>query len=158
MSTTYTIDDERYGFQPLNVTEPTAKHNLGTIVRGRSATLGNAQFVYLLGVASTAVGDTVCYNLSTFATTRAVAATQGQVAVAMSANVANQYGWYAIQGVVTATAAAAVAAGAPVYTTATAGAVDDAVVSGSLISGAFFAETAAAAGAVLVNLNYPELQ
>lgn len=158
MSTTYTIDDERFGFQPLNVTETTAKHNLGTVVSGRSATLGNAQFVYLLGVASTAVGDTVCYNLTTFATTRAVAATTGQVAVAMSANVANQYGWYAIRGVVTATAAAAAAAGAPCYTTATAGAIDDAVVAGSLISGAFFAEAAAGAGAVLVNLNYPELQ
>lgn len=158
MSTTYTIDDQRYGFQPLNVTETTAKHTLGTRVRGRSATLGNAEFVYLLGVASTAVGDAVCYNLSTYATTRAVAATVGQVAIAMSANVANQYGWYAIAGTVTATAAAAATAGAPCYTTATAGALDDAVVAGSLISGAFFAETASGAGAVLVNLNYPELQ
>lgn len=158
MSTTYQIDDERMGWQPLNVTETTAKHTIGTKVRGRSATLGNAEFVYLLGVASTAVGDAVCYNLSTFATTRTLATTVGQVAIAMSANVANQYGWYAISGVVTGTAAAAATAGAPCYSTATAGALDDAVVAGSLISGAFFAETASGAGAVLVNLNYPELQ
>lgn len=61
--------------------------------------LGN-EYIYLLGVASTAAGDWVKYVPGTFATARLVAntAVSGLVAVAMAAIVASNWGWYQIFG------------------------------------------------------------
>lgn len=91
---------ELVGGQPIANTETTQNHPLGTITRGWDPTFGEGEFIYLLGVASTAVGDLVVWDGVTYATTRApVTANLGRgVAVAMSANVASQYGWYQIGG------------------------------------------------------------
>lgn len=89
------------GAQPIANTETTQKHPLGTIVRAWDPTYGEAEFIYLLGVASTAVGSIVTYDASTYQTV--LCAVGGNIprpiAVAMSANVASQYGWYQIAGV-----------------------------------------------------------
>ena len=89
------------GCQPIANTETSAKHPLGTIVRANDPTYGEGEFIYLLGVASTAVGSIVTYDPITYLTT--LCAVGGSIprpiAVAMSANVANQYGWYQISGV-----------------------------------------------------------
>jgi len=89
------------GAQPIANTETTQKHPLGTIVRGVDPTYGEGEFIYLLGVASTAVGSIVTYDASTYQTV--LCAVGGNIprpiAVAMSANVASQYGWYQISGV-----------------------------------------------------------
>lgn len=144
------------GFQPITETSTTQKHPLGTTVRAFDpATQQEAEFVYLKGVASTAVGDFVVYEDGE--TTRAVAASKGPGAVAMSANVANQYGWYARKGVVPVAVAGAVADGSIPYVTATAGALDDAVVAGQGVSGAKFAAAAGGAGTVAVDLAYPSV-
>ena len=88
------------GAQPIANTETTARHPLGTIIRATDPTYGEGEFIYLLGVASTAVGSIVTYDPSTYLTT--LCAVGGNiprsVAVAMSANVASQYGWYQISG------------------------------------------------------------
>ena len=98
------------GFQPIAATDTVKNHALGTIVGGFDPTYGYGEFIYLLGVASTAVGDMVIYDGLTYQTTRApVTANLGQpVAWAMSANVASQYGWYQISGTAVANKSAVI--------------------------------------------------
>src|SRR3990172_769087 len=106
------------GAQPIANTETTQKHPLGTIVRGWDATYGEGEFIYLLGVASTAVGSAVTFDPITYLTT--LSAVGGNIprpiAIAMSANVASQYGWYQISGVAVCkkTCTVSLAAGAAV--------------------------------------------
>lgn len=77
---------------------------LGSIRKGVDPTLGVAEFIYLKGVASTAVGSVVTYDNSTFATT--LSAVGGSiprpVAIAMAATVAAKFGWYQISGIAVA--------------------------------------------------------
>jgi hypothetical protein len=89
------------GAQPIANTETAAKHKLGTIAVGTDPTYGQAEFIYALGVASTAIGSVVTYDPITYQTT--LSAVGGNIprpiAIAMSANVAAQYGWYQVSGV-----------------------------------------------------------
>lgn len=125
------------GVQPIQETSTTKKHELGTIVRATDVNYGEGEFVYLLGAASTDPGDLVCYNSKTGATVRtahAATGSNGPCGVAMSANVANQYGWYQISGS-GPVKSGTVLADASLYITATAGSVDDASVAGDLVDG-----------------------
>ena len=122
------------GQQQITETSTTQKHPIGTTVQAKHATYGVATFIYLKGVASTAAYNVVVYDAYANTTTRAVAGSRGPAAVAMSANVASQYGWYMIEGSAIITCGT-VAADKPLYATATAGSVDDAVVSGDMILG-----------------------
>lgn len=98
---------ERVGMQSLTETETTQKHPLGTLALGRDDTLGEGEFIYLKGVGSTVVGSIVNYddNFQTALDTTATAGPSRPLAIAMSANVANQYGWYQISGMAIATKA-----------------------------------------------------
>lgn len=121
--------------QAIDETSTTQKFPLGTIVQASHATNGNAEFIYLTGVASTAAGSWVTYD-TTGASALLVASAVGPVAIAMSANVASQYGWYMIHGRHDAAlcwGSLALASNAILYATASAGLVDDAVVSGDVI-------------------------
>lgn len=106
------------GMQPVGNTEAAAKHVLGTVVCGQDPLYGTGEFIYLLGVASTAVGSIVTYDVTTYQTT--LCAVGGNIprpiAVAMSANVAGQYGWYQISGLAVCkkTCTVSLAAGAAV--------------------------------------------
>lgn len=89
------------GGQAIADTSTTQLHPLGSLCKARDATYGEAEFIYLLGVASTEVGSMVTYNATTWQTTLSPtnATTDGSpIAVAMSANVASQYGWYQVSG------------------------------------------------------------
>lgn len=121
------------GFQAIATTDTTQRHPLGTRVQAYDPTYGNGEFIYLLGVASTAVGSWVTYNQDDHSTALLAANAIGPVAVAMSANVASQYGWYQIYGKAVGKVLASFADNANVYATATAGSVDDAVVSGDRV-------------------------
>lgn len=155
MSSTWTITDPQLGCQDIDVTDTTQRHGLGKIVQARHATYGTAEFIYLQGAASTAVSDVVTYLYG--ASTRLAATTAvGPVAVAMSANIANQYGWYCIGGTVPVKTNGGVAAGAQAYAAATA-AVDDAVAAGEIITGMYFAETVGSAGTALATLQRPTI-
>lgn len=98
----YTINDAGplVGAQQIAETSTTKQHPLGTMVRAKDPTYGESEFVYCLGVASTAVGSIVTYDPTTYLTT--LSAVGGNIprpiAVAMSANVASQYGWYQVSG------------------------------------------------------------
>lgn len=109
---------------------------LGTIVRATDPTYGVGEFIFLKGLAATAVGSWVTYNSDDYSTTLLAANAIGPVAVAMSANVASQYGWYQIQGKAIGLVLTGFVDNANVYATATAGSVDDAVVAGDRVKGA----------------------
>lgn len=104
----YVITDQVVGTQAIADTSTTQKHPLGTVVRANDPTYGAAEFIYLAGVASTAVGSVVTYNTSSFTTALAAVGTNlpQPIAIAMSANVASQYGWYQISGIAVAKKAA----------------------------------------------------
>lgn len=129
----YIVQNQRIGSQPIANTSTTQNHPLGTIVTAYDPTYGGGEFIYLLGVASTAVGSWVSYNPDDNSTALLAANAAGDVAVAMSANVASQYGWYQIKGKAVGKAASGFVDNAEVYATATAGTVDDAVVSGDKV-------------------------
>jgi hypothetical protein len=83
---------------------------LGTVCRGKdmgSLGYGHGVFIYLKGVASTAAGDCVVYDPVAATTTRTVLATRGPIAIALSANVASNFGWYQIEGQAAANTASA---------------------------------------------------
>lgn len=132
----YSIQTPLIGLQAIADTSTTAQVPVGTIVTAVDPTYGSGEFIYLLGVASTAIGSWVTYNPDDFSTTLLAANAIGPVAVAMSANVASQYGWYQIQGKAIGLCLAAFADNGNVYATATAGSIDDAVVAGDRVKGA----------------------
>jgi len=134
------------GGQAIDETSATQEHPLGSIVTAEdvaSTAYGVGEFIYLKGVASTVVGSVVTYDAGGFTTALASANAVGPIAVAMSANVADQYGWYQIGGRGVVKGLASLAADALCYLTATAGSVDDAVVAGDAIH---FMETTSALG------------
>ena len=127
------------GIQPIANTETTQRHQLGVIVRAESRTYGGGEFIYLKGVASTVVGSVVTYDPVNGTTTLIpnTANLNQPIAVAMSANVASQYGWYQISGAaVMKKTAVAVTPSVPVYISATAGRVKSTAASGKQIVGA----------------------
>lgn len=152
----YIITTALIGAQRIADTETTQHHPLGTRVTAKDDTYGEGEFIYLKGVASTAVGNLVIYDQKAGTTTRTVAGSRGPCAVAMSANVASQYGWYQIAGSAVVTAGT-VAANGDVYLTATAGSIDDATVSGDKVDQARLktANGTPSAGLAVVELAFP---
>lgn len=129
----YTILDNNIGYQPIALTDDVANHKLGTIVRADDPVYGAGEFIYLRGVASTVVGSWVTYSLDDGTTALLAANAIDPVAVAMSANTANRFGWYQISGKAVGLALTGFLDNANVYATATAGSVDDAIVAGDRV-------------------------
>ena len=132
----YTITDERMGLPQIELTDTVRAVPLGTIVTAEDPVYGAGEFIYLAGVASTVLGSWVTYNMDDGSTTLLAANAIGPVAVAMSANINGQFGWYQIQGKAVGRVLAGFLDNANVYATATAGSVDDAVVAGDRVKGA----------------------
>lgn len=156
---TYTIQSPILGMQPIAVTDTTQNHPLGMIVTANDPTYGEGEFIYLKGVASTAVGSMVDYDqyLGTTALSPATGGV-GPVAVAMSANVASQYGWYQIAGAAVVKAPNAMTVGADVFSlAATPGSVDDAAVNGEQILNAKVSTTTGtpSTGLAVIQINRP---
>ena len=147
------------GWQPIANTETAAKHALGTIIQAVDPTYGAGEFIYLKGVVSTAVGSAVIYYPDGWTTALASTSTTGFVAIAMSANVANQYGWYQIYGKGVAKVLAGFVDNGDCYLTATAGSVDDADVAGDFIRGMKGASAidTPSTGLAEVELAYPQV-
>lgn len=138
----YTPTSPVLGLQPIAFTSTVKNHPLGTIIKAVDATLGEGEFIYLLGAANTLAGLVYSYNATTFQTVvLPVTANLGTpIAVAMSANVAAQYGWYQIEGLATVLkSAVAVTPQAKVYISGTAGRLMPTSTSGRQILGAKFA-------------------
>ena len=95
---------------------------------------GVGEFIYLKGLASTAIGEVVVYNADDWSTKLAVANDIGPIATAMAATVASEYGWYQISGKGSALALTSFADNGDCYLTSTAGSMDDADVAGDYIA------------------------
>lgn len=149
---------------------PIASTNLDSAIAGRSsfgpwlgrtieaidATYGNGEFIFLKGVVGTVVGSAVLYNPDDWSTSLLAANDIGSVAIAMSANVANQGGWYQIRGKAVVKAGT-VADNGNVYSTATPGTLDDAVVAGDRVKNAKFASAdgTPSAGLAEIEIDHP---
>lgn len=148
------------GLQAISDTSTTQQHPLGKIVqavdKGTNSN-GVGEFIYAKGVASTAAGSWVIIYEDDFSTSLLTANDKGRVGVAMSANVGSQYGWYQIGGKAVGKALSGYVDNALVYATATAGSVDDAVVSGDRVKNALGASAldAPATGMAEFELNRP---
>lgn len=95
----FTSEEPRIVEQAIAVNSTTQKHPLGTIVRAVDPTYGQGEFIYLQGIASTVVGSVVEYNNSYVTALNTIALeTPVPLAVAMSACVAGEFGWYQISG------------------------------------------------------------
>lgn len=129
----YVIQTPSLGFAPIastKVAQTTMSAGgrspgpeLGDIVRATDPIYGSGEFIYLLGVAATAVGSLVVWDGASAGTptyqTALCPSTAGldqPVAVAMAANLAGFYGWYQIAGhAVIATNGTLAAGPGPVY-------------------------------------------
>lgn len=140
---------------------------LGAIALAYDPTYGEGEFIYLLGVASTVIGSVVTYDGATAgkptwqtALAPATANLDQPLAVAMSANVAGQYGWYQVSGsAVVATNGTLAAGPGPVYLSG-AGQVSSTAVAGKQVMNARN-ETATgtpSAGLAVVKINRPFAQ
>ena len=154
------------GAQPIANTETTQKHPLGTIVRAWDPTYGEGEFIYLLGVGSTVVGSVVKYNATSYLT-ELITVSNGKnkgvpVAVAMSANVASQYGWYQISGnAVVKKTTVAVTPQVPIFISGTSGRIKVLASAGQQIIGAQTANLTTivtTTSTVVVTINRPSTQ
>lgn len=158
------VSTNAIGAQPISETSTTQRHPIGTIVQGIDPTYGAGEFIYLLGCASTTVGSIVNYRGTTGATALGYVGENraSPMAVAMSDNVANQWGWYQISGIAVAAKACTVsfAAGAAVAVGSSSG-LAVATLSGQELQGAVVSAVASAtAGRTTVALliNRPNSQ
>lgn len=162
----YVITDQVIGSQPIATNSTVKNHPFGTVVRAIDPTYGEGEFIYLLGVASTVVGSLVTYQADTGVTALSpdTAKSGLPVAVAMSACVASQYGWYQIGGaaVVKKTAVKVDPAVAlRVFQSATVGRVMQTSASSKQILGARFSATAtvtSTTSTAVVTLDRPHVQ
>lgn len=123
------------GAQPINQTESSQKHNIGQRVRAFDYTYGEAEFIYLAGVASTDAGDVVTFDERNGTTALAVEGARGPAAVAMAATVAGLYGWYAVQGAVPVNTGSNIPSRGPLYLSRTAGEVTGEAYEGEKVDG-----------------------
>jgi len=132
--------------------------NLGQTCKARDTSTGYiGEFIYMQGVASTAAGSWVLLNYDDHVVSLLADTNVGGVGVAMSACVASNFGWFQIRGKAEANLAASCADNAALYTTATAGTVDDATAGQYQVYGARAAETVTSAAVAEVEINYPQV-
>lgn len=137
---------------------------LGSIAKAYHPTFGEGEFIYLLGVVGTLAGLMVSYNATTWQTTLTpnTAKSAFPIAVAMSANVANQFGWYQIAGIATILKTATqVLPGVKIFQSATIGRVMPTSASGLEILGARAANlttVTTTTSTVAVLINRPAMQ
>ncbi len=132
---TYKMNNQIIGAQALTDTSTTQLHPLGAIVTGNDSTLGQGEFIYLKGVASTVVGDWVGYSPALGTSVRAIANGNYPLAVAMSAcSTTTLFGWYQISGNAKANGLTSITHSTGfLWLTGTAGSVDDASVIGDAV-------------------------
>jgi hypothetical protein len=156
----YGLTTAYVGAQPIANTETVQKHPLGTIVRAVDPTYGEGEFIYLLGVNSTAVGSLVAYDSTGYQTKLAPVGTNlpEPIAVAMSANVGSQYGWYQISGRAIAKKTSGLALGANAAVGIKTAGLVAATGTGKEIQGALTIGASTTATSVSLIINRPHMQ
>jgi len=154
---TYTNVSPTINPQPFNELSTTQKLPLGTRLKARSSD-GEAEFIYLKGVASNGIGKWSTFNTDDFSTTLLVPNAIGPVAISYSAAGDSEYGWYMIYGKADARSGD-IADNAKVYIDTVAGQCDDAVVAGDKVHNAKWASAddtgVAGVGGAEVEIAYP---
>ena len=142
------------GISPTTV-DTTATYGLGTL-GGTTSANGIKIFVYAKGVASCAVGSFVVFD-EAWASALVTHQAYGGVGLAPAAITASKFGWYQVYGYNAAgKVLASCADNAAAYTSGTAGSLDDAGASQTLISGAHpRAAVGGSAGTVAFSLYWP---
>lgn len=136
----WVIKDAVLGMSQITNVDTSARVPLGTRVKAVDPTFGEGEFIYLKGVASTAIGSVVTFYESDWTTALLAANAIGQVAVSMSANTAaTTFGWYQTVGKAIAKCVASVADNGLVYACSTAGSIDDNATSGDRVKKAITA-------------------
>jgi len=135
--------------QGIHVTSTTQNYPLLTRIEAVDPVLGKAEFVYAKGVASTTIGEGIQLNPDGTTIRAAGGTAVGHIGVAMSANVANQYGWYCVKGRVPLKIAADVTANLQGFLAA-AGIWADDVAATKLVSGAAIEAGLDAGGSAIV--------
>jgi hypothetical protein len=163
----YVVTTPLLGAQPIMQPSTTQNHPIGTIVRAvdvGTAQLGEGEFIYLKGIGSVAAGSVVSYDQSVPSCELLVDDGRiGQIAVAMAAVVASNYGWFQISGAAVAKYLTNAAINLQAYVTATPGSISSDIVTGDVITGANFktavdlAGTKTAAGFTTVQLSRPSV-
>lgn len=140
---------------------PTPPNFLGTVVRAVDPVYGSGEFIFLAGVANTAVGSVVTYNTTSYTTALApVGANKPQpIAIAMSANnLATTYGWYQISGMAVAAKTSGVAVASAAAVGVQSVGLINATAAGKEIEGAFTAAKATTPKTVTLVINRPVMQ
>lgn len=148
---------EPIGVGDLYAVDSSQKWPLGTTCKGYSATHGFAEFIYLKGVASTAIGSVVTYD-EAGVSTLLVANAQGPIAVSLAANTAaTTYSWYCIRGKIDAACASSSADNADVGYESAAGTIGDGRAAGDGIANAMSrsATDTPSTGLCWLQINYP---
>ena len=135
------ISQPSVGAQPISEVSTTQKHPFGTRVQARdqggTTSYGEAEFIFVKGVASGAVAKWAGYNTKTGATTLAVADGNYPLGVMVSTlDATTDFGWLQIEGRGIGKALTSFADNGVCYLTSTAGSVDDASVIGDVIHNA----------------------
>jgi hypothetical protein len=137
----------------------TIKMPLGLVLGGVDALGGFAEFVFLAGVANTAVGSVVTYDeagVTALADTDTAATCLGPVAIALSANIlSTTYAWYAITGTFPVSLVANVADNALLYFCSTGGSLDDAATTDRQVTGIITRAATTTAAVVNCQFNRP---
>lgn len=143
------------GAQGIHTRDTTQNHPLGSIVRAVDPTYGEGEFVYLKGVASTAVGSWVGYSPALGTSVLAVANGNYPLAVSMTTNTTTtSYAWYQISGVAQALGLTSITHSSGfLWLTSTAGSVDDASVIGDAVINARKTTTVHVVGTFLDTYN-----
>jgi hypothetical protein len=131
-----------------------ARNPIGQRCQFVDATQGLQEYVYLKGVASCLLGDSVTFNTNAYTAVRIIADAVGRVAVAPAAIVAANWGWFLIFGFYPTANSDTVAAAGGLFIDGTTGRVDDASVAGDFING-MVSTGADVANVLPVHLNYP---
>ena len=153
----FKITTHAIGFQAIADTSTTKQHPLGTIVHAVDDTYGAGEFIYATGVVNTVVGSWATISMDGGTTALLAANAKGPAGLAMSANVASQYGWYQISGKGVGKVLTGFLDNGDAYATATAGSVDDGVVAGDRVHNATGASAVGtpSAGLAEFELNRP---
>lgn len=149
------------GAQPILDTSTTQNHPLGTKAVATDPTYGQGEFIYLKGIGSTVIGSLVTFDTTTLVTELSAntAGIGAAYAVAMSANVASQYGWYQVRGLaIIKKTAVAVSPAVALYQSATTSRVMSTVASGKQVVGARSANlttVVTSTSVITANINMP---
>jgi len=141
----------------IETVDSAAVFNLGQTCKARNTANGYiGEFVYMQGVASAAAASWVLLNYDNSTVSLLVDADAGGVGLSMGAIIASTFGWFQIRGKGSGILLASCADNAELFTTATAGSLDDTKTGQFQVYGARAASApGSSAAAAEVEIHYP---